>query len=275
MSVIETLDDAIRRRRHECSDAAAKRFHASVRAVLAAQKGRPKAFIATCMLLKVGSGRFVVTAAHVTDWLDDHELYIAGSEGTQPVQFVGRLDATAVPPGGRRADKVDVAFWKLTDAAVGELGEVSFIDESQIYLNRADLAYHQYLAMGYPVSRNKRGIDIPNKGLVPVLSKYTADLNEDPKLPGKVGVSGERHLFLKYEKVSESGTGERRDTFKPDGLSGGPLFHLGNFAAMGRFEATDLPVGRLAGMIIERKDDNLVAVKIQVVLDAIRKIHAT
>jgi hypothetical protein len=44
---------------------------------------------------------------------------------------------------------------------------------------------------------------------------------------------------------------------------------------MGRFEATDLPVGRLAGMIIERKDDNLVAVKIQVVLDAIRKIHAT
>lgn len=225
------------------------------------------------MLLKIGTGRFVVTAAHIADWLEEHDLYVAGTEGTQPVQFVGRLDVTAKPGGERQADKIDAAFWKLTDPAVAALGAVSFIDDGQLYLNRDELTHHQYLVMGYPVSRNKRGIDMPNKGLIPVLSKYTADLNEDRDLPGKLGVSEGQHLFLKYEKVSESGTGERRDTFRPVGLSGGPLIHLGNFAAMGRFEATALPVGRVAGMIIEKTDDNLVAVKIQVIVAAIRKIH--
>lgn len=225
------------------------------------------------MLLHVAGAHFVVTAAHVTDWLDDHQLYVAGSVGTQPVQIIGRVDVTDKVNGDRLADKIDIAFCKLQDAAVAELGEVAFIDESDIYLNRDALAHHQYLAMGYAVSRNKRSIDNRNKGLKPVLSKYTADLNDDPRLPERVGVSGERHLFLKYAETSESSTGELKNTFKPNGLSGGPLIHLGNFAAMGRFEETELPVGRLAGMIIEKKDANLVAVKIQAVIEAIRKMH--
>ena len=79
---------------------------------------------------------------------------------------------------------------------------------------------------------------------------------------------------MKYEKVSESSIGKQRNTFHPPGLSGGPIIHLGNFATMPRFEQTELPIGRLAAMIIEKHDDILVSVKVQVIIDAIRKSQA-
>lgn len=57
------------------------------------------------------------------------------------------------------------------------------------------------------------------------------------------------------------------------GLSGGPLFDLGNFASMDRYTADSSKTGYIAGMTIEKisKSNVLVAVKIDVIVEAIRR----
>ncbi len=272
MSPIETLDDSTRNRRREVSESAAKRFHPSIRAILASEGGKKPRIIATCMLLRVDCRNYMVTAAHVVDELDDSALYVAGSVGSQPVQLIGVVHKTAAPPQGRQKDKIDVAFWEIDEQKIPELGNVAFIEATQISHNRAPLKNRLYLAAGYPYSRNKRNVKNNTKSIKASLSKYTAALTEDSAIARDYGVSGEQHLFLKYHEYSETDSGEKQKTFNPVGLSGGPLIDLGNFASPERYVERSQQLGYIAGMTIERisKHDVLVATRIQVVLDAIR-----
>lgn len=272
MHRIEMLNDAVRHRRHEISELTAERFRSSVRAVIFGKSGRNPIIVGSCILLQVDELRYVVTAAHILDSLETHEIYISGAVGTEPVQIVGKVHMTAPPPKGRKHDKIDVAFWGLDQAAIEKLGAVSFIQSSRLSLNRAPLRNRVYLAMGYPASRNKRNVGNVNKSIKTALSKYTGELNCEPSVPRDYGVSGEKHLFLKYQKYSETDVGEKRKTFKPVGLSGGPLVDLGNFASPERYVDAAETVGYVAGMIIKRLDKHevLVATRIGVIVDAIR-----
>ena len=269
---IETLDEAVRHRRSEISEAAAAKFHGSIRAVVASADGRNPRIIGSCMLVRVDGRNYVVTAAHITDELATDALYITGMVGAELVQVVGIVRSTAPPPEGRRKDKIDIAFWEIDDHKIDQLGQVSFIEESQISHNKAPIKNRLCLAAGYPYSRNKRNVNNATKTLKPSLSKYTAALTEDPVIARDYGVSGHQHLFLKYHKYSETDTGEKQKTFAPVGLSGGPLIDLGNFSNTDRYMATSNSPGYIAGMTIERIDRHkvIVATRIQVILNAIR-----
>jgi hypothetical protein len=271
-SHIESLEDALLARRHEVADAVAAAFHSSVRAILVSKDGTNPEIVGSCILLVVDGKLFAVTAAHILDNLATHAIYIAGSVGTQPVQIQGVAMMTSLPPGGRQADKLDIGFWQLSQQATETLGLVSFIRESQFSHNRVPLKNRFYLAMGYPVSKNKRNVDNSKKAIKTSLAKYTAGVSDDPSVAEHYGVSGEQHLFLKYHKYSETHAQEKQRTFAPVGLSGGPLIDLGDFATLGRYAADTTPAGYLAGMVIERISQHsvLVAVRIQVIVEAIR-----
>ena len=131
-----------------------------------------------------------------------------------------------------------------------------------------------YLAMGYPVSRNKRNVNNERKSIKTSLSKYTSELDTDPTIAQTYGVSGQKHLFLKFQKYSETGAGEKRKTFAPVGLSGGPLIDLGNFASPERYSDDSKNIGHVSGMIIERMSNEkvLVAIRIREIVAAIRLI---
>jgi hypothetical protein len=276
MSPIETLDDALRHRRHEVSEAVSETFRSSVRAVLASEGGRNPIIIGSCMLLRIDEREFVVTAAHILDELDTHAIYIAGTVGTEPVQILGVAQKTSPPPGGRQHDKIDIAFWELDQPTADKLGHVSFIEVSGLSHNKAPLESRLYLAMGYPASRNKKNVNNVKKSIKTSLSKYTGELSNDPAVSHEYGVTGKNHLFLKFHKYSETKSGERRKTFTPNGLSGGPLIDLGNFASPDRYKSDSTIAGYVAGMIIERitKHQVLVATRIQVIVEAIRS-HRT
>jgi hypothetical protein len=272
MSLVESLDEAVRNRRHEVSETVAKQYHTSVRAVLASADGKKPRIIGSCMLLRLDGRNYVVTAAHIADELDANALYISGTVGAEIVQLVGVIRKTAPPPGGRGRDKIDIAFWEIDTQKIQALGDVVFIGESQFSMNRAPLKNRLYLAAGYPFSRNKKNVNNIAKSIKPSLSKYTAELTEDPAVAQEYGVSGTQHLFLKYQKFSETGSGEKQKTFSPVGLSGGPLIDLGNFASPERYVAGAAVTGYIAGMTIEliRKYNVLVAVRTQVIVEAIR-----
>jgi hypothetical protein len=274
--IVETLDDALRHRRDEVANAAAKKFHPSVRAVLESKNGREAAIIGSCILLRIKGRNFAVTAAHVVDRANSNAIYVAGGISSQPAQLLGIVRATAMPPKGRDADKMDLAFWEIDRAGVDKLGSVSFIETANLSHNRVTTENRLYMAMGYPISRNRRNVDRVKRSIRPSLSKYTGELVKGLTIAKKFGVSGDLHLFLKYQKFSETKTGEKRKTFRPNGLSGGAIVDLGNFGAPDRYAGEARNAGYIAGMIIERieRPSTVVAIKIRVIVDAISAHYA-
>ena len=272
MGIIETLDDALLRRRDEVTTAVADSFRSSVRAIIVSKDGSQAEIVGSCILLCIDNQHFAVTAAHVLDNLDTHAIYIAGTVGTQPVQLLGHAHLTTAPGGLRSKDKIDIGFWELDSSMVKKLGAVSFVDEAKLSHNKALSEHRLYLAMGYPVSKNKKNVDSVNKTIKTSLAKYTGELNVSRQIPATYAVSGAQHLFLKYQKFSETVDGEKRKSFEPVGLSGGPLLDIGNFASPQTYIAGSVVQGYLAGMIIERirAHNVLVATRIQVIVDAIR-----
>lgn len=277
MALIESIHDAVQNQRRKLTQAVSERLWPSVRAVLRSKRGQKPEIVGSCMLLQIDESRYVVTAAHILDELDTHEIFVSGAIGTEPVQIAGQVFLTVPPPQGRSQDKIDVAFRELDAAAVERLGDVSFVQPSQFSHNRAPLENRFYLAMGYPASKNKRNVNFSKRSIKPSLSKYTSELSLDPSLPREYGVSGNSHLFLKFKKFSTTDAGEKRKTFKPVGLSGGPLVDLGDFSSPDRYAIDTNPNGYIAGMVIEQieRSQVIVATKIQAIVDGIRSVTAT
>ena len=276
MSVIESLQQTIVHQLQECSEEAARVFHSSVRPIFASLDGTRPELIGSCFLLYVDGTKYVVTAAHIVDWTATHAIYVGGTVGTQPVQIVGEIKSTREPSGGRKNDKFDCAFWKVSADAERELGAVTFLDDSRVSRNQVSRENRFYLSMGYPVSRNKGNISNAKRTIQTALSKYTGQIEEIPALAKKLNVSGAEHFFLKFAKFSGTANGEKVSSFKPQGVSGGALIDLGNFATIEKFSPGSKHAGYLSGMMIEHHPDHraLVAVRIEYVLNAIRSQRA-
>ncbi len=191
---------------------------------------------------------------------------------TEPVQLLGELMSTIMPPGGRCHDKLDIGFWKIPEKAEHDLGGVTFFSEGDICANRVSPKGRVYMAMGYPHSRNKRKVNNKAMTITPVVCKYSGSVSELPDLSGELGITGDDHHFLRYKKYSTNFEGQRVSSVNPQGLSGGALFDLGAFDTISGYDARSSSIGMLSGMIIERKKKHqaLIAVKIQRIFDAVK-----
>jgi hypothetical protein len=270
--MIEMLDEAVRHRISECTEEVAKDFRLSVRPIYGSDDGILTTPIGSCLLLIVDEVKYVATAAHIVDEITTHSLHVAGPVGGQLVQIVGEINSTRAPPGGRRKDRWDFAFWPIPPEADAALGTVRYLDANDASHNRVPTANRLYLAMGYPVSRNKKGVNKALRKIKTVVRKYSGKVLQLPALAAELGISGDDHFFLQFEKRSQDASGARVTTFNPVGLSGGAFVDLGNFASPGMYDAQRPCHGSLAGMLIEhhKKHGAIVAVKIQAILRGIR-----
>jgi hypothetical protein len=254
-------------------------FRASVRPVYRNNNAEPlPVHIGTCLLLSIDGIPVIATAAHILDQVSKHTLYVAGPPGTNPVKPVpvlgGSAAVTLAPDGNRDLDHFDIAMWRPLPGSVDALGNVHFIRESQISRDSEQTENRLYTALGYPVSRNKKAIDHAAKKIDTHISMYTANVEPMPALAEKLGVSISTHLFQSFKKSSFTNDGERVNTFGPRGLSGGAFLDLGEFTSPESYERD--PNALLSGMVIEyhREHDALVAVKIGVVINTIRRAMA-
>jgi hypothetical protein len=265
--MIETLDQAETRRVQECSVAGARAFQPSVRPIYAnSAEDRKPQHIGSCLLLDIGGWPIVSTAAHIIDELKaEVALYVGGTKGTSPVPILGgAIKTTTAPENNRRLDRLDCAFWQPPDSAVADMGSVEFLEPSRTSHNRAAAHDRMYTAMGYPVSRNKKGITPASRSISNKLSMYTGSVEELPALVAELGVSGDDHLFLRFGKYAFNADGTRVNTFRPTSLSGGALLDLGDFTSPAAYAGDAKHSAKLAGMLIEHKEKHgaLVAVKI-------------
>ena len=262
----------------ERSDQAFKDFRLTVRPIYALHGPGPNPRLqhwGTGVLLRIDGRAVMATAAHVLDPIScGVPMFISGPVGTHPVPITGGLiRATPMPPGGRDHDHHDSAFWTMPDEVVAALGDVRFVEPWRISQNRADVERRYYMAMGYAISRNKGAIDHAAREIGNLISRYSGSVVEIPALAAELGVAGSDHMFMSFEKRTQSEDDAPVDTFGPRGLSGGPLLDLGDFVSETAYAAGSTHQASLSGILMahKKKHKAIVALKIGPILTAIKK----
>ena len=247
---------------------AGRQFLRSVRPIFGADEFERLYLIGSCILVKVNGRPFLLTAAHVIDHHHNAPLFIG--VGGKTHEIVGEYHATKAPDGDRNKDHYDFAFWHLPTNFSEQLGNDRFIENWEISENRGTLDGRQFMAMGYPLSRNK---NIPRQGrhVTPRAWSYQGVHTENSQLASHLGVSGDEHFFLKATKRAGDYSGHVTQAIEPRGASGGALVDLG-MPTLADLSPESTFRGRLAGIFIERhsKFQSMVFVRIEVALQAIR-----
>jgi len=270
VSAIKTIQEIVRAALDECVESLSAKFLPAVRPIYGSTAhGRPE-HIGTCTLLRLGEDRYLVTAAHVIDHNTDNAttLYLGGAPGQDLIEINADFWATVKPDNHRENDHHDFALWKMPPDVINALGDVKYFEDSEIGDGRTSPDGRNYLALGYPNSKNKK-LDNPNKRVVPKLWKYSASAKPNDQLASRLGIFGHDHFFLDFDSEhSRDPGGEIVNSINPRGASGGPLIDMGRIANPENLAPDRQLRGRLAGILIEHQDRDkaIVAVKIGLVL---------
>ena len=235
MSLILTLNETITARLRECMEAVGDEFRLSVRPIYGTPNGLRPILIGSCLLLTFEGEKYVVTAAHVLDWIPSHALYVSGVVGTEPVQIIGKIRATEEPPEGRDKDKLDIGIWRISSSEEQRLGAVKFIDASEVSHNRATTTNRVYMAMGYPLSKNRGKINHTAHTITTVMWKFSAGVVESSALAAALRVSGDDHFFLQYQKYLRNFQGRKVSQVNPKGNERWPIDRLGQLLVYRQF----------------------------------------
>lgn len=254
---------------------AARDFLPSVRPMYRNSDAEPRpAHCGSCVLLNVGGVPILATAAHVLDNITEgYTLYVGGAGDAPPVRIRGGLlGATPKPESGRRHDRFDCGFWRVSEEALREMGAVEFVDASRLSDIREGADRRYFMAMGYRLAANKKEIDHRTKMIRNRLSCYSGSVVEMPMLAEKLGISGEQHMFVSFPKYGQDENDRRVKTFGPVGISGGPLLDLGDFTLEHAYAPDATHRASLCGMMIEQHSEfqAMVAVRISYIVEGIK-----
>lgn len=262
MKLILTLMQALDIGVQDCKS----RFLRSVRPIYGAESEnkKPQA-IGSCVLVCLGGRLFGVTAAHIVDALDCISLHVGGAKGSlHLVSIEGQVISTA-------SNYMDFAFWELSPQKVDQLGAAIFIDaDTGILKPTASTVGRWNIAMGYRVSKNKKGINLPKKTIQPTITSFTAVAESVPQVLQQEGYSDSRNIVIPYPKFSTNADGAKTNNPPPIGLSGGAIVDFGSASSTQPYIGTSKPL--LAGIFTEwHKSLRLaIGVRAHIVCKAIR-----
>ncbi|WP_423933725.1 hypothetical protein [Comamonas sp. 23] len=225
--------------------------------------------IGTGILIDFDGDKYLITAAHVADHQKNTRLLMGVSNRMIPISKA--FICTDPPHGERAKDRLDFAFMRLDNEMLSQMPCAQFLGKDQISENRADPTKRSYLAMGYPISRNKKVNATQRKVYSEAWHYQSNGFIPDDKTLDKIDCDIDHHLFIRMTKKVGNYKGDRVDSGSPKGASGGALIDMG-VPHPETFHPDAPVVGRLAGLFIERKQDEklLVFVRIQLILNAIQ-----
>jgi hypothetical protein len=210
---------------------------------------------------------------HVTDYAKEATLHVAGTEELVPLSFDAGF--TTNPEMPRDEDVYDFSVCALSDTMQRELGDVRYITEKEIYkmfpLGRNRLR----MVMGYPTSKNKKGIDNPRKHIGGTLWTYISLPVDDTDAAAIMGTPTGDHVFVEFnhkESINPDGVGTHSIT--PAGASGGAMFDFGKLDDPERLAKPAQCEAKLAGILIEYRSRNkaIVATSMRPVLDVCQQL---
>lgn len=180
----------------------------------------------------------LVTAAHA---LNIPGLLLGGARELIPLsgEFWRSKGAGSVD------DKIDLAVAPLSDDQCRALKGLPFVRSADCMHQTATENRYTF-AVGYRVSQNKA----PVGGSKTLTLKRWSFTGFSAPLPNSGGY-GLENFALEYSKRAVRESGELVPTTPPHGLSGGPIFDLGDTLSYDQLCARDAHPARLTGIVIE------------------------
>jgi hypothetical protein len=263
LGAIVTAQEAIEQHYRRCATQARRRFGQAVRPLYVAdQRGRPEG-VASAVLLEFDGLPFLATAAHV---LNIPRLLLGGRDELIPVSGEFWRSNGA----GAADDKIDLAVAPLSEQQRRALKGLPFIGSGD-WMQRTATENRYTLATGYRVSQNKAPIGGSKKL---TLKRWSFTGFSAPLPVG--GEYGESNFALEYSGKAVRESGERVVTTPPHGLSGGPIFDMGDSLSFDQLCAADAHPPKLAGILIEcpTRGGVLIGTKVEVLRDYARRAKA-
>jgi hypothetical protein len=199
--MIQGIYEIRRERTVEYATLAQNKYGSAVRAIYGRRKrGVAPTHIGSCVLLSVNGTRFLVTAGHVTDHAKATTLHVAGDKELVPLSFDAGL--TTNPEMPRDKDVYDFSVCALSDVMQKELGDVRYITEEEMYKTAPAGRNRLRMVMGYPTSKNKKGIHNPRMRIDGALWHYVslAPVTDHPDTD---------HLLVEFD---------HKQSINPDGI---------------------------------------------------------
>jgi hypothetical protein len=170
--------------------------------------------LGTATLIQIGRARFAVSAKHLFGRLQHGPLAIGG-EKLAGIPSDQKLFYTTGPD-----DRFDLAFLRLTDEQISDLGNCSFIADGDMDVSeRPNLSRplgSKYYALGYPCRLNERRKNQPIKPHSLLIATLPADMVAYSKL----AVGPDSHLLLELDLKEVSNRAGRTTAPKLYGMSG-------------------------------------------------------
>lgn len=249
-------------------DNAADRANAYAHAVRpiygAKEDGRPE-HIGSSILIDASGTKLIITAAHVIDWSDQSSLYV-GLTATELLE--AEFMMSVAQNDNRDGDTVDFAVARFSEGLLAKLGDAIFIPETMIGVP-LDPSRHHFTCIGFPNSQNKTPAPRA-RTMRPRRRSYTSVGRPASYLPNRA--VDDTHILVDFNsKFSRNNTGERVNSGKPVGMSGGAIFDVGPLGTVANLLAPVPP--RLAALFIEghRKEKVLMGTRIDQILATLRE----
>ncbi|SIT49443.1 putative serine/cysteine peptidase [Paraburkholderia piptadeniae] len=223
----------------------------------------------SCVLVELNRSRYMVTASHVIEAgrIEYSELYVGGEKIF--VRISGETWRTQAPDGVRK-DPYDFAIWKLSDDVVQNLGDVVYIGSENMSFGQTSSSGHVYSIIGFPNTRNE-SIDREQWIASSKPWSYFSVARDGTDAARTMGVDGENHIFIGFDKYSRDSQGRKVKSISPRGVSGGAVIDLGNLGDPHSLAPDARFTPRLVAIFIEyRKTYKVtVATKLGLILKAV------
>ncbi|MCG9066263.1 trypsin-like peptidase domain-containing protein [Laribacter hongkongensis] len=254
-----------------CQGVAQKMYKEAIRPIYCStENGRP-VHEGSCVLLNLEGKHILLTAAHVMDANKEKNstIYVGGEKNLLKIE--GEFLVSEKKEENRLKDRYDFAALLLSNEDVINLGDVCYIRENEIAPDREKHNGRLYSIIGYPNTKNK-SVDCVNYSVKSARWHYFSTHRDNAGLCKKLGITGEKHIFVSYDKKSKSSNGEIVNSISPRGVSGGAVFDLGNFGDPASYALDAVCKPLLAGIFIEFHHEHhaTVATKIGVILDCLK-----
>jgi hypothetical protein len=227
-------------------------------------RGTPE-LIGSAVILEIGASTLLCTAAHVIEARRGANLYLPHGDTLQPAAL--KSFVTSLPGSGHRADdKFDFAISLLDEEQKRRFSNFRVISLAEIDQNEIPEARRRYSFFGYPASKNK------SKPHVKDVRFYSSRYSGGPSPPEKYdeyGFNVSLHLLVEFNaKRMLNREGRAEKPADPHGVSGGAVWCLGDES---EFEAATNRE-KLIGIAMEYRRDALVALRLSLVLESVRKL---
>lgn len=269
MNTIKSSEQIVRDEAHLRAQEVIRQFRTAIRPIYRSDPHRSFVHVGTCTLIRVGGEKFIVTAAHIIDQ-HENDLWIGGEKTA--VSLTGMFRSTIAPEGNRELDNYDFSVSPVTPELENELGNATYISREFFGMGRRmDRTHSMYTCVGYPNSQNK-DLYVAKREMNVRLWMHVSPGRSNDDRPGNWAKQTQDHLFIDFPKRVNTVDGGKRDSTKPTGSSGGPVFYLGDFGDPEAYRANGSFQPILEGIVIARPGGSnvLVAVKIGAILKALQ-----